>query len=108
MNFQLDSVSPSCEPQQTDLKEFAALAKGNPAEIVAFFKSDTTAANRVLWQSYNKRYSPSTFVEEAEGGYRVGWFDGERKHMRQFHHLSEAVADYLLFSYGRGRLAITY
>ncbi len=107
MNCELAPIWPACKPQRTGLKDFATLAKCSPAEIVAFFTSDPDAANRVLWQSYNKRYSPSTFVEEAEGGYRVGWFDGERKHLRRFSHLPEAVTDYLLFSFGRGRLAVT-
>ena len=106
MNYQLAPISPGCKPQKTDLTEFAELAESEPAEIVAFFTSDLAAANRVLGQSYDKRYSPSTFVEEAEGGYRVGWFEGGRKHMRRFAGLPEAAADYLLFSFGRGRLEV--
>jgi len=82
------------------------LAQSTPAEIVTFFRSDPSAASRVLDQSYDKRYTPSTFVEEVEGGYRAGWFDGARKHIRKFSGLSEAAADYLLFSYGRGRLEL--
>ena len=102
MNYQLAPMSPGCKPQKTDLKEFAGLAGRDPAEIVAFFTSDIDAANRVLNQSYDKRYSPSTFVEEAEGGYRVGWYEGGRKHMRRFAGLPEAAADYLLFRLGAG------
>ena len=83
------------------------MAESAPIEIVAFFSSNPAAANRVLGQSYDKRYTPSTFVAEAEGGYRVGWFDGKRKHMRHFAGLPEAAADYLLFSFGRGRLEVT-
>ena len=87
------------------LKEFEAIVHFAPSDIVAHFRAHPDAASRVIQQSYDKRYSPSTFIEEADGGYRVGWFDGRRMHMRCFKDFSEAVADYILFSFGKGRLA---
>jgi hypothetical protein len=107
MSYQLSPISPGCTPQTTGLKDFATLADSTPAEIVAFFQAHPDSADQVLGQSYDKRYSPSTFVEEANGAFRVGWCDGARKHMRRFPTLAEAAADYLLFSFGRGRLEVT-
>jgi hypothetical protein len=104
MTYDTTPLPTGCKPQTTGLREFQSVADLPPAEIVAFFRAQPEAAQRVLGQSYDKRYSPSTFVEEADGGYRVGWYDSSRKHMQQFSDISEAVADYLLFSFGKGRL----
>lgn len=105
MNAHSTSSMPAgCSPQTGGLEDFASVAKRPPAVIVAFFRSDPDAAHRVLTQSYDKRFTPSTFLEEAEGGFRVGWFDGGRQHVQQFTELAEAATDYLLFSFGRGRL----
>ena len=93
-----------CSPQTAGLEDYAAVAKRPPAVIVGFFRSDPDASKRVLTQSYDKRFTPSTFLEEADGGFRVGWFDGSRQHVQQFTEFAEAATDYLLFSFGRGRL----
>lgn len=61
---------------------------------------------KALMQSYNKRYVPSTYIEEAGDNFCVGWFDAERSHARVFTDIGAAVADYLLFSFGKGRLPL--
>src|SRR5216117_335395 len=45
-----------------------------------------------------------TFIEETETGYRVGWYDHGHKYLQHFTDFSRAAADYLLFSFSRGRL----
>lgn len=104
MAYDITPLPTGCKPQTTGLREFQSVAELPPAEVVAFFRAQPETAQRVLGQSYDKRYSPSTFVEEADGGYRVGWYDKSREHVQQFTDFSEAVADYLLFSFGKGRL----
>jgi hypothetical protein len=104
MDYGITPVPKGCQPQTMGLGEFQSVAELPPAEVVSYFRAHAEAANRVLGQSYDKRYSPSTFVEEADGGYRVGWFDRERQHVQRFADFSEAVADYILFSFGKGRL----
>ncbi len=104
MVFTLDDLPAGCEPQTSDLADLGALATLAPCDLVAHFEMNPQTAERVLLQSYDKRYSPSTFIEETETGYQVGWFDHERKHLQHFTELAEAAADYLLFSFGRGRL----
>ena len=104
MPYDITPLPTGCKPQTLGLREFQSVADLPAAEVVAFFRAQPESAQRVLGQSYDKRYSPSTFVEEADGGYRVGWYDRSRQHMRQFSDFSEAVADYLLSSFGRGRL----
>ncbi len=106
MGYEVESLLPGFKPQKTGLKEFEVLAAQQPAEIVAFFRANVETAQRVLGQSYDKRYTPSTFIEETEGGYKVGWYDHGRKNIRRFQEFSEAVTDYLLFSFGKGRLKI--
>jgi hypothetical protein len=106
MNYKAEPLLPGFKPQKTGLKEFERLVEQQPNEIVAFFRANLETAQRVLGQSYDKRYSPSTFIEEAEGSYKVGWYDHGRKNVRKFQEFSEAVTDYLLFSFGKGRLQI--
>ena len=104
MAYGITTVPSGCKHQTTGLGEFRSLAELPAEDLVAYFRMHADAANRVLGQSYDKRCSPSTFVEEVEGGFRVGWFDGKRQHLRQFANFSEAIADYILFSFGKGRL----
>jgi len=98
-------VPAGCRRQTTGLREFQFVSELPPAEVVACSRTHAEAASRVLGHSYDNRYSPSTFVEEADEGYQVGWYDCERQHVRRFKDFSEALADYLLFSFGKGRLA---
>ena len=104
MEYALAECPRNCQPQADIADEFRALPSRSPAEIVAFSRSAPAAARRLLQQSYDKRYSPSTFIEEAESGYRVGWFERDLVHVQQFADLSEAATDYLMFSLCAGRL----
>jgi hypothetical protein len=86
------------------LEDFQSQTTLPPDELVTYFRANPQAANRLLQQSHDKRYTPSAFMEETDSGYSVGWFHRDRTHVRHFMELSEAAADYLLFSFGRGRL----
>lgn len=99
------------EPASTDppkqvlvLTEYETLLDRRPSQIVSYFKSHPEDAEAVLFQSYDKRCSPSAFVVEEGKSYRVGWFDSEAKSVQVFRTLAEAVTDYLLLTYGRKRL----
>ena len=101
----LDDVPAGRAPQTGGLGEFQSVATLSPAHLVAYFRANPQVADRLpATVSYHKRFSPSTFIEETDSGYRVGWFDHERRQLRNFTEFSEAAADYLLFSFGRGRL----
>lgn len=105
MNSNSTSPMPTgCNAQTARLEQFASVSELQPHAIVAFFRSDPAAAIRILTHSYDKRYTPSTFLEETDGGFCVGWFDGTRQHVQHFSELPEAATDYLLFSFGKGRL----
>jgi hypothetical protein len=91
-------------PQTDGLSAFRALVEHPPFEIVHPFQSKPDEAQAILGQSYDKRYTPSTFIEEVGNRFRVGWFDKERRHIKHFDTLPEAVTDYLLLSFGKGRL----
>jgi len=57
-------------------------------------------------ESYDKRFSPSSFiVEEGVGLFRVGWYSTDLGYecVKDFSSLADAATDYLLFSLGKGR-----
>jgi hypothetical protein len=72
-------------------------------EIAAYFKENPSVAKQLLTESYDKRYSPSTFIAEEGDGYRVGWYSDGYKCEKRFTNLADAATDYLLFSRGRER-----
>ena len=90
--------------QTSGLEHYAGYVKKGPDSLIRFFKNNPNKAKLVLIQSYDKRYTPSTFIEEHNKKYRVGWFATDREFMKEFNSLEEAVADYLLFSFGEERL----
>ncbi|MGH7982965.1 MAG: hypothetical protein ACREFF_07440 [Candidatus Udaeobacter sp.] len=104
MVFALDTLPAGCEPATLGLEDLQLQAILPPSELVAYFLEHPDVGERLLSQSYDKRYTASTFIEEIDGGYQVGWFDHDRMHVHRFSELSEAAADYLLLSFGRGRL----
>jgi hypothetical protein len=80
-----------------------AIAELPPAEIATYFRDNPLVAERLLAESYDKRFTPSTFIEEDGGGFRVGWYSRQRECIREFSTLADAATDYLLFSFGKGR-----
>jgi hypothetical protein len=78
-----------------------------PDQIAGHFRKNPDTADRLLTESYDKRYSPSTFITEQGDGYLVGWFSSRFGDLcqRQFSNLADAATDYLLFSLGKGRWA---
>lgn len=104
MAYNLGEIPLGCTTQKGGLSEFKPLTELPPSEIVRHFHNNAEAVKRLLNQSYDKRYSPSTFIEEVGDRIDVGWFDGSRLHVQRFTDVSEAATDYLLFSFGIGRL----
>ena len=90
--------------QTSGLEHYAGYVKKGADCLIEYFRNNPDKARLVLIHSYDKRYTPSTFIEEHNRKYRVGWFASEREFMREFDSLEEAVADYLLFSFGKERL----
>ena len=75
------------------------------AEVAKYFRDNPRTAKALLEESYDKRYSPSTFLTEEVDTFSVGWFTrgAERQCVREFTDLADAATDYLLFSLGKGR-----
>lgn len=73
------------------------------ARIVKHFRENPLTAERLLAESYDKRFTPSTFIEEESGTFKVGWYSTQRECVREFSSLADAATDYVLFSLGRGR-----
>jgi len=89
--------------QSAGLEHYAGHVKKGQDYLIQYFQDNPAKAKLVLGQSYDKRFSPSTFVEEHKQKFRVGWFDSDRGFMREFDTLEEAITDYLLFSFGKER-----
>ena len=56
-------------------------------------------------ESYDKQFTPSTFIAERPAGFMVGWCtrDARYQYVREFSNLPDAATDYLLFSLGKSR-----
>jgi hypothetical protein len=76
--------------------------------LVSHLHAHPEICEQLLLASYNKRFSPSTFIEErGDGIYWVGWVPhfGKIKHIRAFNSFAQAATDYVLFSWGLPRLS---
>jgi hypothetical protein len=83
-----------------------ALADLPTAEIASYFREYPDVAKELLAESYDKRYTPSTYIAEEGNGFSVGWVPRstiENTCIRRFSNLADAATDYLLFSRGKGR-----
>jgi hypothetical protein len=86
------------------LEHLEALVEGSLEDLVAALEKNPLLCDQVLNQSGDKRYTPSTFIQQAGEIFHVGWFDNQYRSVRTFSRREWAVADYLLFSFGKGRL----
>ena len=93
--------------QRIGIDDALAIAGLPPDQIAAHFRGSRLTAERLLTESYSKRYNPSTFIAEQGEGYLVGWYSPHAGYLcqRQFSNLADAATDYLLFSLGKGRWA---
>jgi hypothetical protein len=89
--------------QRIRVEPALAVAELPPREIAAYFRQYPEIAERLLSESYDKRFSPSTFITEESYGFSVGWYSHGSMCVRQFSNLADAATDYLLFSLGKGR-----
>ena len=76
-----------------------------PADIAKYFQEHPDIAEALLGESYDKRFSPSTFISERGDEFDVGWFSRDEGYqaVQTFSSLADAATDYLLFSLGNGR-----
>jgi hypothetical protein len=93
------------KPQTMGLERFAKLAEKGQKEVLSYFQSNPLECELVIRMSYDKRYSPSTYVQEVEKKYHVGWFNGEDTEVKIHKELAAAIADFVLFSFGKPRLS---
>ena len=93
------------KPQRVRLPNAVTLASLPPSELAKYFDEHPDTATDLISESEDKRYSPSTFITRKHNGFRVGWFSTARGQqcVTTFEKRSDAAADYLLFSLGKGR-----
>jgi hypothetical protein len=102
----MDGFPEGFRSQRIHIDAALAVADLLPTDIAKYFREFPDVAQRLLHESYDKRYTPSTFIKEDAVGFSVGWVP--RGHpglecVRQFSDLADAATDYLLFSLGKGR-----
>ncbi len=87
------------------LESALAIADLPPLEIAEYFRQHLETAERLLFESYDKRCGPSSYITEDGDGFSVGWCSrrSELQYTRHFSNLADAATDYLLFSLGKGR-----
>jgi hypothetical protein len=60
------------------------------------YVEDNGLAEALYGKSLDQRCTPSAYIQEASGGYDVGWYD-ERPHVLRFHcRLEDAATDFVL------------
>jgi hypothetical protein len=91
--------------QRIGIEAAKRLVDRQPEEIATYLRAHPEVARDLLNESYDKRYSPSTFIAEEGEGFRVGWVPRHApvECVRRFSNLPDAATDYLLFSFGKGR-----
>ena len=79
-----------------------------PAELLDYFKRHPDVCQKLVLDSSDKRFSPSTFIQPEGDKYIVGYVDDSYAPMTRkllyFYTIEEAVTDYVLFSLGMPRL----
>ena len=91
--------------QRIGVEAAIELVHRSPPRIVAYFRENPDIARQLLSESYDKRYTPSTYITEENERFEVGWYSSGYSHTRSFSNLADAATDYLLFSLGKGRWA---
>ena len=82
-----------------------AISELPASDIAKYLREHPETARALLSESYDKRYFPSSFIDEQDDRFRVGWFSRDAKYqcIQEFSDLADAATDYLLFSLGKGR-----
>jgi hypothetical protein len=91
--------------QRIGISAAMAISELPASEIAKYFHDHPEIAEALLGESCDKRFTPSSFIEERGNGFRVGWFTRNAKYesVQEFSTLADAATDYLLFSLGKGR-----
>lgn len=91
--------------QHIGIRAANAVSELPAADIAKYFREHPETADALLGESYDKRYTPSTFIEEKGNRFRVGWFTRNATYhcVQEFSTLADGATDYLLFSLGKGR-----
>jgi hypothetical protein len=91
--------------QRVGVTAATAIANLPPSELASRLREQPEIAQALLSESYDKRFTPSSFIEERGKIFRVGWFTNDAKYqcVHEFSNLADAATDYLLFSLGKGR-----
>ena len=92
--------------QRIGISAAIAVSERPAADIAKYFREHPEIARALLQESYDKRYSPSTFITEEKGDrFIVGWYTRNAGAccLQEFSTLADAATDYLLFSMGKSR-----
>ncbi len=77
-------------------------------ELVQYLRTNKDLCEKIFNESYDKRITRSTFIQENKGKFEVGIYDNEYKELKIWDYLFVGVADYILLTWGLGRLGYPY
>jgi hypothetical protein len=101
-----DGFPPGFKVQRIGVTRAVAVSDLPGVEIVRYFREHPGTAKALLSESYDKRFTPSTFItENGDRSFGVGWLTrgAQRECVKEFENLADAATDYLLFSLGKSR-----
>jgi hypothetical protein len=103
--MQTNAFPKGFKPQRIGIPQAKAIADLPPSAIFQYFRENPDIARRLLAESYNKRFTPSTFIQQKGAIFSVGWFSRAARYecVQEFATLADAATDYLLLSLGKQR-----
>ena len=67
-----DEFTQGFEVPRIGVKDAMAVSDLSPADIGAYFRDHPETAEALLYESYDKRFTPSTFITQDANRLRVG------------------------------------
>jgi hypothetical protein len=99
----LDVRQPGRLNEVPDREFVKNIFKFSRTDLFEYIRANPGLADALHGRSLDQRGTPSAFMEDAPGGYKVGWFDGSEKELRFHERIEEAAADFVLGFWGMPR-----
>lgn len=88
-----------------DREWFAPHFTFTPEQLREYITEDPLRAGQLITRSLDQRTMPSAYVVDDENGlYEVGWFDGDKHDIVRYEHVEDAATDFVLAYWGLPRL----
>ena len=87
--------------QRIGVSAAKAIADHSAPEIAAYMREHPEIAEALLTESYDKRFTPSSFITEEGNKIRVGWFTRQAQYecVQEFSSLADAAGHHQAISW---------